>query len=426
MKKRFKWDSQYVGWGVTSAAVIMASIVFYMLTSKWAAIHEVLQKFYRGLSPIVYGLVFAYLLNKVMAFFESSLLRPLCARLRPRSPERARRLTRILGVILTMALFLSLLGGSLALILPRLYSSAESLVARMPGYYRVAEGWVTSVLDENPELETAAVTLLGYVTDNLTGWIQDGLLAQANNIITNITSGVFGLLREIANIGIGIVFSVYMLYHKEKFAARGKKLLYCIFSPRFTNKLIRGLHFTDKVCGSFVVAKLIDSSIVGVACYIFMAIFKMPYAMLISVIVGVTNVIPFFGPFVGGIPSAVILLLENPADSLVFVVFIVVIQQIDGNILYPALQGSKTGMSGFWILFAILLFGVLFGFTGFLFGVPVFALIYAAVGGFVRSRLAQRGLPAHTDEYDGIAYIDAATREPVPFSSERDGDARDN
>ncbi|MDR1298884.1 MAG: AI-2E family transporter, partial [Oscillospiraceae bacterium] len=190
MKKRFKWDSQYVGWGITAALAIMASIVFYMLTSKWPAIREVLRTFYRGLSPVVYGLVFAYLLNKVMTFFESAFLRPLCMRLRPLSPERARRLTRILGVLLTMALFLSLIGGALALILPRLYSSAESLVARMPGYYRVAEGWVTSVLDENPELETAAVALLSYVTDNLTGWIQDGLLAQANNIITNITSGV--------------------------------------------------------------------------------------------------------------------------------------------------------------------------------------------------------------------------------------------
>jgi predicted PurR-regulated permease PerM len=170
----------------------------------------------------------------------------------------------------------------------------------------------------------------------------------------------------------------------------------------------------DKTCGGFVVSKLIDSTIVGVVCYVFMAAFRMPYAVLIAVIVGITNVIPFFGPFVGGIPSAIILLLENPANSLIFVVFIVIIQQLDGNVLFPALQGSKSGVSGFWILFAILLFGGMFGFTGFLLGVPVFAVIYEAVRSLARTRLEARGLPAGTDEYEEIAYIDAETRIPVP------------
>ncbi|MDR1589000.1 MAG: AI-2E family transporter [Oscillospiraceae bacterium] len=421
MKKRFKWNSQYFYWGVTAAVVIVSAIVFYMLTSKWPAMREILRKFYKSVSPVVYGFVFAYLLNKVMTFFERVFLRRLCARLRPNSPDKAKRLTRVFGVLLTMALFLSLLGGALALLLPRLYGGVESLVARMPGYFRVAVDWLTRVLDANPDLEAAAVTLLGNMTDNLTNWIQTGLLAQANNIITNITSGVFGVVREIANIGIGFVFAVYMLYHKEKFAARGKKLLYCVFSLGFANRLIRGLHFVDKTCGGFVVSKLIDSLIVGAACYIFMAIFGMPYAVLIAVIVGVTNVIPFFGPFVGGIPSALILLLENPTDCLIFVVFIVIIQQIDGNILFPALQGSKSGMSGFWILFAILLFGGMFGFSGFLIGVPVFAVVYEALRSLTRARLEARGLPTGTDDYEDIAYIDDETRLSVPRAR---GDAR--
>jgi predicted PurR-regulated permease PerM len=169
----------------------------------------------------------------------------------------------------------------------------------------------------------------------------------------------------------------------------------------------------DRTCGTFVVSKLIDSTIVGVVCYIFMALFSMPYAMLISVLVGVTNVIPFFGPFIGGVPSVVVLLLENPADSLIFAVFIIVIQQIDGNILYPKLQGSQTGVSGFWVLFSILLFGGMFGFMGFLLGAPVFIVIYAAVGGFIRSRLEARGLPSDTVEYMGISHIDADTGKPA-------------
>jgi predicted PurR-regulated permease PerM len=424
VKKRLKWDSQYVYWGVTAALVIAAAIMFYMLTSKWPAIREVLRKFYRSVSPVVYGLVFAYLLNKVMSFFERAFLRRLCARMRPNDAEKAKRLTRVFGVLITMALFLSLLGGALALLLPRLYNGAESLVARMPGYFRVAVDWLTRALDANPDLEEAAVTLLGNITENLTNWIQTGLLAQANDIITNITSGVFGVLREVANIGIGFVFAVYMLYHKEKFAARGKKLLYSVFSLRFANKLIRGMHFVDRTCGGFVVSKLIDSTIVGAACYVFMVAFGMPYAALIAVTVGITNVIPFFGPFVGGIPSAIILLLENPADCLVFIIFIVVVQQLDGNVLFPALQGSKSGMSGFWILFAILLFGGMFGFIGFLLGVPVFAVIYEAMRSLSRARLEVRGLPANTDEYESIAYIDAGTRLPVcPERGETGDDA---
>jgi predicted PurR-regulated permease PerM len=412
-RRRFRWDSQYFYWGVTAALVITAAIAFYLLTSNWRGIREILRKFYKGVSPVVYGLVFAYLLNKVMSFFESALPNRFCARLRQENPERARRLIRAFSVALTMLLFLAMLGGALALILPQLYSGAESLVARMPGYFRVAVDWLTSVLNENPDIEAAAVTLLGSITDKFTNWIQTGLLEQADGIITNITSGVFGVLREIANIGIGFVFAVYMLYHKEQFAARGKKLLYCVFSLRFANKLIKGIHFADKMCGSFVVSKLIDSLIVGAVCYIFMAAFGMPYAVLISVIVGVTNVIPFFGPFVGGIPSAIILLLEKPSDCLIFIVFIVIVQQIDGNILFPKLQGGKSGMSGFWILFAILLFGGMFGFIGFLLGVPLFSVIYAATRSFIHARLEARNLPAGTAEYEGVAYIDAVTRSPV-------------
>jgi predicted PurR-regulated permease PerM len=361
-----------------------------------------------------------------MTFFETAFLRRLCARLRPDKPDKARRLSRVLGVLLTMLLFLSALGGTLALLLPRLYSGAESLVLRMPVYFSVAVDWIQRVLDANPDLEKAVVDLLGNITENITNWISSGLLAQANNIISNITSGVFGVLREIANIAMGFVFAVYLLYHKEKFAALCKKILYSLFSVKFTNKVIRGVHFADKMFGGFVVSKLIDSTIVGVVCYIFMSIFKMPYSALISVIVGITNVIPFFGPFVGGIPSSIILLLENPTNCLAFVIFIVIIQQIDGNILFPKLQGSKSGMSGFWILLALLLFGGMFGFPGFLLGVPIFSAIYTIVRGFVDKRLETRELPCDTGEYMSVAYIDDESRAPVrgrDASTEKDSDA---
>jgi predicted PurR-regulated permease PerM len=413
LKREFKWEKKYLYWGITAFLVIAGSITFFTAVSHWRGGFAFIRQIIKILSPVIYGLVFTYLLNKVMTFFERAFLIKLGARLCRKRPERAKRVTRSLGVLLTVALAFVVVGGALALILPQIYTSVESLVARMPYYVRTAVQWIERILEDNPELENALVNLVGNFTEWLTNWIQSSFLAQGKQIITNLTSGVIGVLRELVNILIGIVVAVYVLYHKEKFAAQSKKALYGVFRTRRANALLRGLHFTDKTCGSFVTSKLIDSLIVGIVCYVAMILLKIPYPALISVMVGVTNIIPFFGPFIGGIPSAVLVLLENPSKALIFVIFIVVLQQLDGNVLYPRIQGGSIGLSGFWILFAILLFGGLFGFWGFILGVPVFAVIYAAVKSFVNGSLKGKGLPSETDVYETVLYFTSDANEPV-------------
>ncbi|MDR3209671.1 MAG: AI-2E family transporter [Oscillospiraceae bacterium] len=406
-KKRFKWDLQYLYWGITAVAVILTSIVFYLAFSHWRSGLAFLQQVMRILSPVVYGLMIAYLVNRPLKFFEKTLFgrigeedgRRKRRHRRRLTPARAKKLRRALSILLTIALLLIFLGGTLALILPRMYTSIEDLVTRMPNYFRVVVAWFERVLEDNPEFESAAVQLVGNVTEKFTAWVQTGLLASMGTIVTNLTSGVLSFLREVLNFFIGIVIAVYVLYHRETFAAQSKKALYAILRPKRAESTLGIVRFMNLTCGSFIMSRLLDALIVGVVCYVCMLILRMPYAMLIAVMVGVTNIIPFFGPFIGGVPAGLLVLLESPSKCVIFIIFIVVLQQLDGNVLYPKIQGSRIELSGFWILFALLLFGGWFGFWGFILGVPVFAVIYHVCRTLLGRRLEARGLPRETEAY---------------------------
>ena len=217
----------------------------------------------------------------------------------------------------------------------------------------------------------------------------------------------------IYNLVIGIIVSVYMLGNKETFKANAKRVMYTLFSVDTVKKIFDGLDFTDKTFMGFINGKLVDTAIIGLICYIGCVLLRMPYALLISVIVGVTNVIPFFGPFIGAVPSALLVLLVDPFKCLIFVIFIIVLQQVDGNIIGPKVLGSSIGINGFWVMFSIILGGGLFGFWGMLLGVPVFVVIYTALGKLVTKKLVKRELPTDTDEYMNIDHIDPVTREII-------------
>jgi predicted PurR-regulated permease PerM len=413
LKRRFKWDKKYLYWGITAFLVIVSCIVFFLLLSDWSVVWNFIKKVIGALAPVTYGLVIAYLLNKVMTFFEARFLNRLGEKMFPKNKEKARRATRVLGILLTMFLALAIVGGTLALVIPQILESIKNLALRIPAYYEVAIGWTEKFLADNPDLEKIVADIFGNITESLSNWLETGLLGQAEQIITNITSGVFSVVMEILNVIIGVIVSVYILYHKEKFSAQSKKLIYGAFKPQRANKLLDNMRFLDKTLGGFVSGKLIDSLIVGVVCYIVLILFKIPYALLISVLIGITNIIPFFGPFIGAVPSALIILLEDPVKCLIFVIFMVILQQVDGNIIYPKIQGNTIGLSGFWVLFSILLFGGLLGFFGLLFGVPIFAVIYAAIRSYNTTQLVDKNYPVDTKEYEEIEYIDAETAEPV-------------
>ena len=406
MKKKFTLNTPYVLWGITALAVIAISITIFLGASHWRTITNVLKMVGGILAPVVYGLCFAYLLNKPIAFFERTVFK----RLREKKPEKAAKARRTASITTVMLIVLALLGGAISLLIPQIVNSIERLVNRLPMYFNIAMEWLSTTLADNPELETVILGLLGTFEQNLTEWLKTTLLAQVNTVLSNLTTGVIGFIGEIFNFFVGLVVAVYVQSRREIFGAQVKKLLYAVFRPKAADSLLRGCKFLDFTCGSFISSRLIDALIVGVVCYIVMTIARIPYAVLISVIVGVTNIIPFFGPFIGAIPSATLLLLEDPMKCVVFIIFIIILQQLDGNVLYPRIQGTSLGLSGFWILFAILLFGGLFGFVGFLLGVPIFAAIYSGIKHFANMRLTEKGMPTATYKYkgpDAPAYAEA-------------------
>ena len=413
MPRRYRWDKKYLYLGITGFLVIVCSIAFFWILTGWSDISGFMSIIFKSLAPLIYGFIFAYLINKILIFFEINITSRIARRLFPKNAKRARITARVLGIFTTVLLILSLLAAILALILPKIYFSIQHLAIRMPEYVNIAAGWITTFLTDNPELESALVNIVGNLSDYFTNWIQTSVLPQANAIITSITNGVFSVIRELLYIIIGFIASIYILYHKETLAAQSKKTLYSFFKPNNANRIVRGFRFVDKTCGGFVAGKIIDSLIVGIICYVVLIILKMPYAELISVMVCVTNIIPFFGPFIGAIPSAVLILLEDPVKCLVFVIFIIILQQIDGNIIEPKILSSSTGISGFWVMFSILFFGGLFGFWGMLLGVPVFALIYAALRRINVKNLIARELPFSTDEFKNILFIDPDTNTPI-------------
>ena len=403
LKKKFAINSPYVLWGLTALSVIVAAIVIFLGATHWRAVWSVGRRVGSILSPVIYGLFLAYLLNKPMNFFERTVFR----RLRGKTPRKTASKKRIASLSTVMFIMLFILVGAVWLLVLQVPPSVERLVSRLPAYFNDAMEWVRRTLADNPELESALLSIVGEIEHSLTDWLKTTILAQINTLVTTLTTGVIGVIGELINVFIGFVVAVYVLYHRETFAAQTKKLMYAILRPGAADGLLRGCKFLDFTCGSFITSRLIDALIVGLVCYVALVIANIPYAVLISVIVGITNIIPFFGPFIGAVPCGLLLLLENPTKCFIFIVIIIILQQLDGNVLYPRIQGTSLGLSGFWILFAILLFGGLFGFIGFLLGVPVFAVIYSAVKHFTNTRLEAKGMPVDTTQYK-----DATTPEP--------------
>ena len=398
---------------MTAFAVIAAAILFYMALSYLPALGNMLKKFSRILSPFIWGLVFTYLLTPLMRSMEKHLFYPLGKKLYRKNPVGAKRFGRVLSVLLSIVVLLAVLTALVYMILPQIYSSIETIITNSPVYLENLNNWFDKVLTDFPALQDFVDKQLGEVNNNFTSWLTDKVLPQVGSFVTNLTSGVYTVFRTVYNLVIGIIVSVYLLSDLEHFGAAFKRLLYSLFSIETAEKLLEGIRFTDRTFMGFINGKLLDSAIVGLICYIFCAVVQMPYALLVSVIVGITNIIPFFGPLIGAIPSAFIILMVNPFQCLIFIVFVIILQQIDGNFIGPKILGSSVGISGFWVMFSIILGAGLFGFWGMLLGVPVFVVIYTVINNAVERRLRRRELPVEVVEYRDLYHIDAVTREGI-------------
>ena len=418
MRRIFNWDKKYLYCGVTAFCVIACSILFYMALAYLPVIGTALKSLARILSPFIWGLIITYLLAPLYKGLYQGFFLPLTEKLSGKKKKTSPKLAKALSVLLSIIVFLAMITALVYLIIPQLYSSVETIVNNSPGYIDKLSEWSKNTLANYPELRDFVIEKFEEINTNLFTWVRDTILPGLGSFVSNITAGVYYFLRAVYNIVIGIIVSAYLLSNMESASARAKRLCYCVFGVEWAEKIRRAIRFTDRTFMGFINGKLLDSAIIGLICYIVCAILKMPYALLVSVIIGVTNIIPFFGPLIGAIPSAFIILLVDPLKALIFVIFIIILQQLDGNIIGPKILGSSIGINGFWVMFSIILGAGLFSFWGMLLGVPVFVVIYTGITILVERKLKKRSLPVDPDDYADLDHIDPVTREPVKCVAE--------
>ena len=421
MRRPFRWDKKYLYWGITAFCVVAAAILFYMALNYLPSLGKGIGKIVSILSPFIWGLVICYLLAPLMRILEKNLFLPLSKRIFKKSKKHSgKRLARGLSVFLSIVLFLAIIAALVYLILPQLYSSLDTIVKNSPTYIANLAAWAEKLLQDYPEIEEYALDAINNANTNIMAWLQDKVLPELGSLLTNLTAGVYYAIKGIYNLIIGIIVSIYILGDIEGFGTNARRFLYSVFSINMAEKLREGVAFIDKTFVGFINGKLLDSAIIGLICYIVCAILNMPYALLVSVIVGVTNIIPFFGPFIGAIPSALIILMVDPMKCLIFIIFIIVLQQVDGNIIGPKILGSSIGINGFWVMFSIILGAGLFGFWGMLLGVPVFVVIYTGVNSLIVRKLKNDDLPSEVEAYENLDHIDPITRQAVKKVKDED------
>ena len=293
--------------------------------------------------------------------------------------------------------------------------------------------WISKLLNDNPEFQKSVMDFINQSSMDFTTLINTKVMPQLNsfndvtkmlsqlnglvNVITSVSMSVYSIFKEAWNLVIGFIISIYLLASKELFAAQAKKIVYAFCSVNRANRFISNVRFAHKTFGGFFVGKILDSIIIGVICFAVTSILGTPFCVLISVIIGVTNIIPFFGPFLGAIPSTLLILFIDPLQALYFVIFVIILQQVDGNIIGPKILGSSTGLSSFWVIFSITLFGGLWGILGMIVGVPIFAILFAFMKSLIETRLTSKNLSSETGKYLRLLYIDTSSKEYVEFSA---------
>lgn len=362
------------------------------------------------LQPVILGAAFAYLINPIVNWEEKYLMK--LANKIFKKEKRAKKITRFVSITGALAFVLAVIGILLKMVIPELYTSIQGLVVQLPDQVDDFIQWVNSIDTEQTGMAVYLEMALEKGWSFLLNWAETEFLPQTANLLTALTTGVFSVLKTLFNIVVGIIVTIYMLANKEIFTGQSKKIVYTVLPVKKANILIEVARKSHEIFGGFLSGKILDSAIIGLLAFICLSIMKMPYTMLVSVIVGITNVVPCFGPFIGAIPCAILILLADPLKGLYFIIFIFILQQFDGNFLGPKILGDSTGLSAFWVLFSILVFGGLWGFIGMVIGVPAFATFYYLVKRISTHLLVKKGLPTDTNTYKMLDDFDPETKEP--------------
>ena len=414
---KFHFDKKYVGWGITAFIVIIMSICFKYLIYNGKTLFSNIGSVLRICMPIIDGFVLAYILTPILNFVENRCLTPLYLKCHVKIDRKTKSRMRIFSICFTMLFVFIIVYAFIMVVIPQIYQSLQSIIISFPSYINNLIVYAEKLLADNPEIESYVTGLVEKYSTEFTTWINATLLPGMNELIKTLSLSVIGFLVAMWNLVIGIIISIYVMASKEKFIGQAKKTIYSFFSTNHANNILADMRFIHKTFGGFINGKLLDSLIIGIICYFSLLIIKTPYPLLISVIVGVTNIIPFFGPYLGAIPSALLILLIDPIQCLYFLIFILILQQFDGNILGPKILGNSTGLSGFWVIFSITLFGGLFGVVGMILGVPTFAIFYAFLRRYINNRLKEKGYPSGTTPYINLKEITEEEHQFISFEN---------
>ena len=376
-----KIKSYFTDSAVKNTITLCAAVRFYLALNNIPTIKAVFSNAVSIISPFIYAFAIAFILNRPMMWFERTLFKD-------------KKKKRIFSVALTFTIAISLISVLMVLVLPQIGLSIAYLVEAMPGFIQSVSQTAMEVMEQI------------HLNSRLSRQVQE----MWNNIGTGIMNFTVSVLPGVVNVSIGIgnaviksimstIIAIYMLASKDRLKFQIKKFFYAYFSKNFAEETFELGRISNTIFSDFIIGKMIDSTIIGIIAFIGMLFIYPDYAVLIAIIIGVTNMIPFFGPFIGAIPSIFILLILSPFASFVFLIFIIVLQQVDGNIIGPKVLGSSLGLSPLWILVGIIVGNGAMGFLGMIIGVPTFAVIYNLVSRNTKKKLEEKDIVADYENY---------------------------
>ena len=401
----------YFKWGLTAVAVIVIALVISLIFSKLGPIATAISTIISTVSSVLYGVVMAFLMAPVYDHI-GRWVGEILSSLFPKW-KKSDKYAKMIATLACLVILILVVFALIMMIIPELVNSITNVISYAPSGTQNLEAWLKDILNKNPNLEKLIIGNYLDISARLSDIATTTVLPNVNTYIKNLSSGVLNALGVVVNIIIGLMVMMYLLNMKTTLASQAKKIVYAVAGVKIGNEIVTEARYIKNMFEKFIVGKIIDSIIIGIINYVFMAIIHMPYALLISVVVGVTNVIPFFGPFIGAIPSIILLLLISPVMALQFAVWILVLQQVDGNIIGPKILGQTTGLPSFWVLFSILLFGGLFGIVGMIIAVPTWAIIYRTISRLSEHFLKKKGLEPDSKHYMDLDHIDEETKKYI-------------
>ena len=417
-KKNPRLDNAYYKWGLTIFLTFLACMLSFYFLFYNAELRAGIHKINKILSPVYVGFIIAYLFSPLLNMLENKVMYPIFKKIKFMKEESKKSLSRASSIVIIIILSIVLVYAIVQIMLKQVIPSLISIVSNINIYLDNLTRWANKLLQDNPDLNSFVMKDLNRFSDDIELWVNEKFKSVTANVVTSLSQGFLAFLLKLWNFIIGFIISIYVLWSKERHVARSKKIVYAIFSRETANAIVEAFRYTHRTFIGFFFGKIVDSIIIGLICFIGCTLMQIPYAILVSIIVGVTNIIPFFGPYFGGIPSTILIFAFDPlhpGKALAFIVFIIVLQQFDGNFLGPRILSTSTGLSGFWVIFSITLFGGLFGVFGMVIGVPVFAVIYAGCRQLGRNRLKKKGYPYKTGEYLEVGTINEdGSVNPIP------------